>query len=420
MDFGACPPEVNSLRMYCGPGSAPMLAAVSAWERLATELRSTAAAYDTVVAILTDDGWRGPASEAMLGAITPYLTWMTLTGAKAEEAATQAAAAAGAFEAAYAMTVPPAVVAANRAQLQTLVATNLIGQNTAAIAANEAAYGEMWAQDAAAMYGYATSSAAASTLTPFSAPPQVTDPAGQAGQATAVTQAAGTAVGTVQSQLPQLMSSVPSALQGLAAPAAGLDAIPGAGLLADLLNFLDGHDGNPYGIFLNSSLVNGFISAGYTSPAIVAPAVFAGLADVNAVALGAQESAIPPMGSGEGNASWIPAGSPANPTNLPPLMDVAEASFTTGGGVTAGINQSAVVGRLSVPQTWTAATAVANHAGAAAPGGGWTSTAMAPEAAPGMPGIPGMPTAGMYGHSFGNPPRYGFRPTVMGRPPAAG
>src|SRR5689334_5291021 len=96
MDFGALPPEVNSLRMYCGPGSAPMLAAVSAWERLATELRSTAAAYDTVVAILTDDGWRGPASEAMLGAITPYLTWMTLTGAKAEEAATQAAVAAGA------------------------------------------------------------------------------------------------------------------------------------------------------------------------------------------------------------------------------------------------------------------------------------------------------------------------------------
>ena len=101
-------------------------------------------------------------------------------------------------------------------------------------------------------------------------------------------------------------------------------------------------------------------------------------------------------------------------------MDVAEASFTTGGGVTAGINQSAVVGRLSVPQTWTAATAVVNHAGAAAPGGGWTSTAVAPQAAAGMPGFPGMPAAGMYGNNFGNPPRYGFRPTIMGRPPAAG
>ncbi len=61
------------------------------------------------------------------------------------------------------MTVPPAVVAANRTQLATLVATNVLGQNTAAIAATEAQYGEMWAQDAAAMYGYAGSSAVAAT-----------------------------------------------------------------------------------------------------------------------------------------------------------------------------------------------------------------------------------------------------------------
>ena len=47
------------------------------------------------------------------------------------------------------MTVPPAVVAANRAQLATLVATNVFGQNTPAIAATEAQYAEMWAQDAA-------------------------------------------------------------------------------------------------------------------------------------------------------------------------------------------------------------------------------------------------------------------------------
>lgn len=37
-----------------------------------------------------------------------------------------------------------------------------------------------------------------------------------------------------------------------------------------------------------------------------------------------------------------------------------------------------------------------------------------------MPGLPGMPLGGMSGQSFGNPPRYGFRPTIMGRPPAAG
>jgi PPE-repeat protein len=43
------------------------------------------------------------------------------------------------------MSVPPSAVAANRAQLMTLQATNLLGQNTAAIAANEVEYGQMWA-----------------------------------------------------------------------------------------------------------------------------------------------------------------------------------------------------------------------------------------------------------------------------------
>ncbi|CAM4417540.1 putative PPE family protein PPE29 [Mycobacterium basiliense] len=422
MDFGALPPEINSLRMYSGPGSEPMAAAVTAWDGLAAELRATAASYETVISVLTSDGWLGPASEAMEAAIFPYLTWMTITGMQAEQTARQAAAAAGAFESAFAMTVPPAEVAANRALLTALVATNLIGQNTPAIAATEAAYGEMWAQDAAAMYGYATSSATAAALTPFTEPAQTTNPSGQASQATAVIQAAGTATGNLaQTELPALMSAVPASLQGLASPAASpIDAIPGAGLLADILNFLDGNDGNPYGIFLNSNLTNGFVSAGYVNPAVVGPAVWAAMADINAVALGAEEgAAVPPMGSGEGNATWLPPVSPANPESLP-ILGEETAARLAGGGVSAGTNQAALVGRMSVPQTWIEATAVANHAGAAAPGGGWTSTAAVPEAAAVVPGMPGMPAPGIYGHGFGNAPRYGFRPTIMGRPPAAG
>ncbi|OOK73679.1 PPE family protein [Mycobacterium kansasii] len=60
MDFGALPPEVNSLRMYSGPGSAPLLAAVAAWDGLAAELRSTANSYDAVISELTGEGWLGP------------------------------------------------------------------------------------------------------------------------------------------------------------------------------------------------------------------------------------------------------------------------------------------------------------------------------------------------------------------------
>lgn len=48
----------------------------------------------------------------------------------------------------------PPVVATNRAQLAGLVATNFLGENTPAIAATEAQYQEMWAQDVAAMSGY--------------------------------------------------------------------------------------------------------------------------------------------------------------------------------------------------------------------------------------------------------------------------
>ena len=43
MDFGAFPPEINSARMYAGPGAGSMLAAAAAWDGLAADLHSTAA-----------------------------------------------------------------------------------------------------------------------------------------------------------------------------------------------------------------------------------------------------------------------------------------------------------------------------------------------------------------------------------------
>ena len=175
-DFGAFPPEVNSAKMYAGPGSAPMLAAATAWDGLASELRSHANDYDSIIANLTGEGWQGPASTAMASAAAPYTAWMNTTAAQAEQTAGQATAAAAAYEAAYGMTVPPPVIAANRAQLASLVATNVLGQNGPAIAATEAHYGQMWAQDAAAMYGYAAQSSSASTVPSFTTAPPTTAP----------------------------------------------------------------------------------------------------------------------------------------------------------------------------------------------------------------------------------------------------
>ncbi len=210
MDFGALPPEINSGRMYSGPGSAPMRAASAAWNLLAAELDSAANQYQATINVLADDDWRGPTSATMAAAVAPYITWMTTTGAQAEHTAVQASAAATAYETAFALTVPPPEIASNRAQLAMLVATNVIGQNTPAIAATEALYGEMWAQDAAAMYGYAGSSATASAVKTFTQAPETSNPAAQAMQGSAVTQANSASAGTgVQSQLQQLISNVP-------------------------------------------------------------------------------------------------------------------------------------------------------------------------------------------------------------------
>ena len=222
LDFAMLPPEVNSARMYSGAGSGPMLAAASAWHGLAAELRLTATGYSSVLSELTGQAWHGPSSATMTAAVAPYVAWLSTTATQAEQTAAQAEAAVAAYEAAFAATVPPPVIAANRAQLMVLIATNFFGQNTAAIAATEAQYMEMWAQDAAAMYGYAGSSAAASQLTSFTQPEQVAIASGSTAQAAAVTEAAATQAGTGQSTLSQLLSTLPGALQSLASPASRL------------------------------------------------------------------------------------------------------------------------------------------------------------------------------------------------------
>ncbi|MBS9533215.1 PPE family protein [Mycobacterium sp. M1] len=184
MNFAVLPPEVNSALMYTGAGSGPIRAAATAWQTMATELETASYAYRSVITALTDETWLGPSSVAMAVAAAPYLTWMHTTATQAGHAAGQAEAAAAAYETAFAMTVPPPVVAANRTQLATLVATNLLGQNTPAIAATEAHYAEMWAQDTTAMYGYAADAAQATRLPAFTAPGHTARAAASAADAT--------------------------------------------------------------------------------------------------------------------------------------------------------------------------------------------------------------------------------------------
>lgn len=180
MDFAALPPEINSARIYSGPGTGPMLAAGAAWDQLANDLNSSAAAFRSVVAGLTTDGWRGSSSTMMAAGAAPYVAWLHGTAAQAEQAAVQAKTAAAAYQTAFTMTVPPPLIATNRTQLMSLIASNFFGQNSPAIATTEADYDRMWAQDAGAMYSYNASAAAASQLTPFTNPPTTTNQGGVA------------------------------------------------------------------------------------------------------------------------------------------------------------------------------------------------------------------------------------------------
>ncbi|WP_409429660.1 PPE family protein [Mycobacterium sp. SMC-11] len=414
MDYGALPPEVNSTRMYAGVGSGPMLAAAGAWDVLAQELSVTAAAVDMTIADLTSGPWRGPSAAAMAAAALPFTTWFKATAAQAEQAAMQAKAAAAAFEAAFAMTVPPQMVFANRAQLMMLVATNFFGQNTPAIAATEAHYAAMWAQDAAAMYAYAGGSAAASQLTEFTSPPQTTNPGAQAGQATATTQAvSNSAASQVTSQATsQGLTSLQSLAQSGAAtgapsvPAAGTGTAPPTGSaawtaflqqLVTPIRTLTGYTNSAMGPFRLVDMVGQGLNGHEVSGQAVAD-VRTFLGDLAKVADVAK------------------AGTAASYT---PGFGAASPSVAVGRGIQVGL--------LSVPQSWPVAPTSANQAAAtlvssrvaAAEAGAMPRGGMAGLA--GMAGLPGASAAANGGPTgFRFVPRYGYRHRVMNRPPSAG
>ncbi|UQX13066.1 PPE family protein [Candidatus Mycobacterium methanotrophicum] len=416
MDYGALPPEVNSGRIYAGPGSGGILVAASAWDGLAAELDSSATAYQSVISNLAGEEWVGSASESMAGAVTPYIEWMYTTAAQAQRLANQAKSAAAAYEAAFAGHVPPPVIAANRTQLASLIATNVLGQNTPAIAATEAQYGEMWAQDAAAMYQYAGSSAAASEPKPFSQPPQTTDPGGLAGQGAATSQAAGHAAGGAGNAL----SRVGAALRQLASPlgssaqtSSGSSSIftPGSDSatkgLSGLLNALDGSTRDSFGTALVDAGDTGFPAAGMSG--------FVSAGDVGLVGpVGA--AAVSAAGKPLGLTGAIPAGAvPGASSLVGSTVAPAPAGGLGGSAVSAGMGRANLVGALSTPQNWPAITPAdsASRFGAAMPG---AVAGSGPEVPGGMPGMPGMPavSAGERSAVFNFAmPRYGFRPTVM-------
>jgi PPE-repeat protein len=382
MDFGIYPPEINSGRMYTGPGSGPMLAAAQAWGALADELYTAASAYQSVASELTSGSWSGPSSMSMTAAAGSYVEWLSSTAAQAEETAAQARAAAAGYEAAFAMTVPPPEIAANRSLLAVLVATNFLGQNTPAIAATEALYAEMWAQDALAMYGYAGSSAAATVLSPFTSPAQNTDPGGAASQAAAVSQASGTAAGNVQGTI----SAVPQALSAAAAPAQ-------TDPLTTLANLISVFFSAPTDLVTLFGLIPMDALSGPVDLPIAYLGTIGGLRTDDTIS------------GWEGTEGW------PGTDDVPP--EQFQARITNPGafgasGPSASLGQANTIGALSVPSNWTVAAPEIRSVAMTSPLTGVSPTAAAaPLEAGSASSFNQMGIGGMAGQAMAGPPAAG-------------
>jgi PPE-repeat protein len=335
IDFGMLPPEVNSGLMYAGPGAGPMMAAAAAWSSLGAELNMAASAFTSVITELSSGPWLGPSAIAMVSAAMPYATWLSTTGALAEETGTEGFVAVSAYEAAFMATVPPPVIAANRALLAALIATNFLGINTAAIAATEAAYMEMWAQDAGAMYAYAAgATAAVAGLNVFAPAPEVVNPAGVVTQGiSAGPSTNGSVASTVQSVMSGLGSG-PAAANVSPGPTAS----PGAsGLLSNLLGTsasdtpIPGMDGT---LVQNYATLPGWF--GMETGSSVLGALFN-----PAISNALTSAATPAAAEGTAAAAEAAAAEGAAEADLGAGMAAADI-----GGVAGS------VGALSVPSTW--------------------------------------------------------------------
>ncbi|WP_196109402.1 PPE family protein, SVP subgroup, partial [Mycobacterium tuberculosis] len=392
-DFGALPPEINSGRMYCGPGSGPMLAAAAAWDGVAVELGLAATGYASVIAELTGAPWVGAASLSMVAAATPYVAWLSQAAARAEQAGMQAAAAAAAYEAAFVMTVPPPVITANRVLVMTLIATNFFGQNSAAIAVAEAQYAEMWAQDAVAMYGYAAASASASRLIPFAAPPKTTNSAGVVAQAAASASAS--------RLIPFAAPPKTTNSAGVVAQVAAVAAMPG--LLQRLSSAASVSWSNPNDWWLVRLLGSITPTERTTIVRLLGQSYFAtGMAQFFASI--AQQLTFGPGGTTAGSGgAWYPT----------PQF----AGLGASRAVSASLARANKIGALSVPPSWVKTTALTEspvaHAVSANP------TVGSSHGPHGL--LRGLPLgsritrrSGAFAH------RYGFRHSVVARPPSAG
>lgn len=401
VDYGMLPPEINSARIYAGPGAASLVSAAVAWNNVAADFAAAASGHRSVIEALTSGPWLGPASAKLVSSVSPFITWLSNSSEQAAETATQAAAAAAAYERAFAGSVPPPLITANRAMLQQLIATNLLGQNSSAISMLEAQYGEFWAQDAGAMYNYAGSASAATNLRPLAAPADAVDPIGFLDQGIGAVKAAGSGVQTQLNNLgatvgPRVSDVVKTLSTPLNGQGAAIDAWIMANTPLDDIVPLYSKYISPYinsvAALTQSTQTIGQNTSGFTGLAGIANTLTKDAAAAAKAAASAAAEAAPAAAAAAGQAAG----------NLGAGL----------GGVAGSLGKATAIGGLAVPANWVPWHATTNPGIASA----------IPAAVEGGNSFPMAPPFGQFvnGGYGRNVPQYGFKPSVMAKPPAAG
>jgi PPE-repeat protein len=400
--FDSLPPDVTSALIYSGPGSTSLTTAASAWNAVAAELISYAQGISNVVTELSSEEWLGSSSQALASAVAPFVQWAQNTATQAEQNATSASAAAAAYEQVFASVTPPPVIALNHAQTAKAVATNIFGQNNNVISQLQAQYQGYWAKNTSALNAYQTQSTnATKQLTAAVAAPQVASDSATANQAAATSATAGN--GTAQKAV-AAAAAAPAAAPAAAAPAAAAATTPPS---SELWFLLTGQTILPSNL---ASFVNGLSPfAGFAYNTEGLPYFSVGMGN-SGVQIAKSTGAI--GGAVAGAAAAAPKG-------LSGLGGMLGGGAGAAPSVAAGLGNAASIGKLAVPAAWSGALPGVVHPTSAIP---VSAISAAPEATGGAGNLlGGMPLAGMgTGGASGAGPRYGFRPTVMARPPFAG
>lgn len=369
MDFAA-PPEITSTLIYTGPGAASLIAAAAAWADVAEQLERFAVEHTAVINSV-NAVWLGAADSTMTQCSTAIIAWIRTTAEQATQMSATAAHAAAAFDTVHATITPPTMVFANRLLLAELTATNLLGQNSPAIAACETQYSEMWATNTAAMSTYhATSAQATGPLTTFM----------------------------------NLATSVPG-LDSIIAPGSNQSTTG----LAGLLNLLSGSTGSALGSFINSNLfANAFVGA-VISSGDYAPSNWLG--PFTGFMMAQQSEAIVENSKGEPIAVIPRYESPGVRVTLPPPP------------VSAQIGVGQPVGALTAPPSWTQKAPALGVPARLEPEVNISNAAPLVEAS-GIPLPLPIPVGGIRGGTPPKtdkpPPEYGQQPTIMPKHPYGG